>query len=51
MPLIIKVEKMKRQKTKEERRQELMIGKVMLIMFIAMFFYASIAAIISGGQL
>ena len=48
MPLIIKVEKMKRQKTQEERRQELMIGKVMLIMFIAMFFYASIATIISG---
>ena len=29
-------------KTPKERRQELIIGKIMLIVFIAMFLYAAI---------
>lgn len=33
---------MKRQKTAEERRHELLIGKIILIVFIAMFLYAAI---------
>jgi len=33
---------MKREKTPKERRQELIIGKVMLAIFIAMLLYAAI---------
>jgi len=45
MPLIIKVEKMKRQKTQEERRQELLISKTMFLMFVAVLLYS----VIIGG--